>query len=89
MSQLKPFVDIHCHLLPGLDDGPATAEEALAMAEMAVADGLGTIIATTHQLGNFAKNSASDGSHGGGPVSATPQPAARAPVGASRGRRPD
>jgi protein-tyrosine phosphatase len=58
MSHNEPFVDIHCHLLPGLDDGPAVAEEALAMAEMAVADGTGTIVATTHQLGNFAKNSA-------------------------------
>jgi protein-tyrosine phosphatase len=58
MSHSEPFVDIHCHLLPGLDDGPAAAEEALAMAEMAVADGIGTIVATTHQLGNFAKNSA-------------------------------
>jgi protein-tyrosine phosphatase len=57
MSHSESFVDIHCHLLPGLDDGAATAEEALAMAEMAVADGVGTIIATTHQLGNFAKNS--------------------------------
>jgi protein-tyrosine phosphatase len=53
----EPFVDIHCHLLPGLDDGASDRGEALAMAEMAVADGIGTIVATPHQLGNHAKNS--------------------------------
>jgi protein-tyrosine phosphatase len=58
MSHAEAFVDIHCHLLPGLDDGPSGWDEALAMAEMAVADGVGTIIATPHQLGNFARNSA-------------------------------
>ena len=46
MSQLPLFVDIHCHLLPGLDDGAATLEDALAMAKMAVADGIETIVAT-------------------------------------------
>src|SRR6266849_994218 len=29
------MVDIHCHLLPGIDDGPATLDEALKMAEAA------------------------------------------------------
>jgi protein-tyrosine phosphatase len=53
----EPFVDIHCHLLPGLDDGAAGWDEALKMAEMAVADGIETIVATPHQLGNYAKNS--------------------------------
>jgi protein-tyrosine phosphatase len=57
MKRTESFVDIHCHLLPGLDDGASGLDEAMAMAEMAVADGLGTIIATPHQLGNFAKNS--------------------------------
>jgi protein-tyrosine phosphatase len=53
----EPFVDIHCHLLPGLDDGAAGWDDALKMAEMAVADGIGTIVATPHQLGSHAKNS--------------------------------
>jgi protein-tyrosine phosphatase len=57
MNVREPFVDIHCHVLPGLDDGASSWEEALAMAEMAVADGIATIIATPHQLGNNAKNS--------------------------------
>ena len=57
MNPPEPFVDIHCHLLPGLDDGAAGWDDALAMAEMAVADGIGTIVATPHQLGSHAKNS--------------------------------
>lgn len=54
-----PFVDIHCHLLPGLDDGASDWDEAIAMAEMAVADGIATVVATPHQLGSHAKNSGS------------------------------
>jgi protein-tyrosine phosphatase len=45
------FVDIHCHLLPTLDDGAKNIEESLAMARMAVADGIEAIVATPHQLG--------------------------------------
>jgi protein-tyrosine phosphatase len=51
------FVDIHCHLLPGLDDGASTLDNALAMARLAAADGIKTIVATPHQLGTFSKNS--------------------------------
>jgi protein-tyrosine phosphatase len=51
-----PFIDIHCHILPGIDDGSIDLAESLAMARMAVADGIGTIIATPHQLGNFSEN---------------------------------
>ncbi len=54
----EPFVDIHCHLLPCLDDGAESVDEAMAMAEMAVADGLTTIVATPHQLGNHPENTA-------------------------------
>jgi len=50
------FVDIHCHLLPELDDGAGCWDDALSMAEIAVADGIATIVATPHQLGNFAAN---------------------------------
>jgi protein-tyrosine phosphatase len=58
MSQA--FVDIHCHLLPGVDDGAKDVEESLAMAWMAVADDTATIIATPHQLGNFGQNLGDD-----------------------------
>jgi protein-tyrosine phosphatase len=50
------FVDIHCHLLPGIDDGAKDWDESLAMARLAVEDGTSTIVATPHQLGNFGHN---------------------------------
>jgi protein-tyrosine phosphatase len=42
------MVDLHSHILPGLDDGAATLEEALALGRMAAADGIRTIAATPH-----------------------------------------
>lgn len=53
---MSGFTDIHCHLLPGIDDGSTDWDETLAMARMAVNDGISTIIATPHQCGNFANN---------------------------------
>jgi protein-tyrosine phosphatase len=44
-----PLVDIHVHLLAGLDDGPRTAEDALAMCRMAAAEGVRAMAATAHQ----------------------------------------
>jgi protein-tyrosine phosphatase len=41
-------IDIHCHILPGLDDGPDSMEMSIAMAEMAVADGVTHVIGTPH-----------------------------------------
>jgi protein-tyrosine phosphatase len=57
---LPPFVDIHCHMLPAVDDGAGDMPTALAMAQMAAADGVGTVIVTPHQLGAFAHNRADD-----------------------------
>ena len=51
-----PFVDVHCHLLPGIDDGAKDLEESLAMARLAVADGISTIVCTPHQCGNYSCN---------------------------------
>lgn len=53
MRECEPFVDIHCHLLPNVDDGAASWAETLAMARLAIADGFSTIVATPHQLTNF------------------------------------
>jgi protein-tyrosine phosphatase len=58
MRPVEPFVDIHCHLLPGIDDGARSWDEAREMAQIAVAGGIGTIIATPHQGGTFAHNQA-------------------------------
>jgi protein-tyrosine phosphatase len=42
------MIDLHCHILPGLDDGPKTIEESVEMAEMAIADGITHVVATPH-----------------------------------------
>jgi protein-tyrosine phosphatase len=42
------FVDLHCHLLPGVDDGPETLAQSVAYARAAVAAGTTTIVATSH-----------------------------------------
>lgn len=47
------LVDIHSHLLPGIDDGPDTLEESLDMARAAVAAGITTIAATPHLRADF------------------------------------
>lgn len=57
------FVDIHCHMLPGIDDGAADWQTALEMARMAVADGIHKVIVTPHQLGNFSQNRGADIRH--------------------------
>jgi protein-tyrosine phosphatase len=44
----ESVIDLHCHVLPGIDDGPETVETALAMARAASADGVQTIVATPH-----------------------------------------
>jgi protein-tyrosine phosphatase len=41
-------IDLHCHLLPGLDDGARDLEDAIAMARQAQADGIAAICATPH-----------------------------------------
>jgi len=42
------MIDLHCHILPGIDDGAETMEEALALARCAVSNGITHILATPH-----------------------------------------
>src|SRR2546421_12695894 len=42
------MLDLHCHILPGIDDGAASLDEALAMARLCVQDGITHIAATPH-----------------------------------------
>src|SRR5690606_36601640 len=42
------MLDLHCHLLPGIDDGACDLDTALHMARIAVADGIRTIACTPH-----------------------------------------
>ncbi|HWR58965.1 MAG TPA: CpsB/CapC family capsule biosynthesis tyrosine phosphatase, partial [Thermodesulfovibrionales bacterium] len=52
------FIDIHCHILPGLDDGPSNIEESSRMIEVAVKDSVSAIFATPHIIrGIFDNNS--------------------------------
>lgn len=50
----QQYVDIHCHCLPAVDDGPATIAEALALCRGLVDDSVTSVIATPHQLGRFS-----------------------------------
>lgn len=47
------MVDIHCHLLPGIDDGATSIEVSLEMAAMAVEDGITQVVATPHAGSGF------------------------------------
>jgi protein-tyrosine phosphatase len=42
------MIDLHCHVLPGIDDGPRTIEDSLELARAAAAAGTRTIVATPH-----------------------------------------
>ncbi len=42
------MIDIHCHLLPGIDDGPPTVEAAMALASALVEDGVTKVVCTPH-----------------------------------------
>lgn len=44
------MVDLHAHILPGVDDGPATWEQSLAILRRAADDGIKHMVATSHML---------------------------------------
>lgn len=43
------MIDLHCHILPGVDDGAPSLDEAVAMCRLAAADGCEAMVATPHQ----------------------------------------
>jgi protein-tyrosine phosphatase len=51
-------VDLHFHLLPGVDDGPADPATALALARAAVAGGTTVVVATPHVSARWVDNDA-------------------------------
>lgn len=50
------MIDIHSHILPGIDDGAQTIEDSIKMAKAAVNEGITTIIATPHHKNNQFTN---------------------------------
>ena len=47
------MIDLHCHILPGLDDGPETIEESVEMAQAATAEGITHLVATPHSSSEY------------------------------------
>jgi protein-tyrosine phosphatase len=54
------LIDLHSHILPEVDDGADSVETALAMAEMAVADGIEVMACTPHFMPGMYDNQAAD-----------------------------
>lgn len=50
------MVDLHSHILPGVDDGAKTLEDAVEMCRMASADGVDTMVATPHRFDGVHDN---------------------------------
>ena len=50
------MIDIHVHILPGIDDGPSTLKESLEMARIAVKNGTRIMISTPHCLNGVYVN---------------------------------
>ncbi|MPQ36082.1 tyrosine-protein phosphatase, partial [Limosilactobacillus fermentum] len=54
------LIDLHCHLLPGLDDGSPSMETSLKLAQEAVADGVSHCLLTPHHLNGHYVNHKQD-----------------------------
>ena len=52
------MIDLHCHILPNLDDGPNSLDESLRMAAVAAKDGIKAVVATPHTLNGVYANEA-------------------------------
>ncbi|MEB6212083.1 tyrosine protein phosphatase [Enterococcus casseliflavus] len=50
------MIDLHCHILPGIDDGAGNIEESIAMAEKAVSQGITHILCTPHHKNGKYQN---------------------------------
>jgi protein-tyrosine phosphatase len=51
-------IDLHCHVLAGIDDGPDTIEDSLAIARAALEAGIGTLVATPHVSWRYPNDAA-------------------------------
>ena len=48
-------IDMHCHCLPGVDDGAQDLAEAQALCAALISEGINVVVATPHQLGRFSE----------------------------------
>jgi protein-tyrosine phosphatase len=51
-------IDLHCHALAGIDDGPATIDQSVELARAAVRAGITTLVATPHVNRRYANDAA-------------------------------
>jgi protein-tyrosine phosphatase len=51
-------IDLHCHLLPAIDDGPASMEEAVGLAEELLRAGVERVVATPHVSADYQNTAA-------------------------------
>lgn len=54
------MIDTHLHILPGVDDGPETIQESLALARMLVQEGIHVAVATPHYNDEFPQRSVTE-----------------------------
>ena len=47
------MIDIHCHILPAIDDGSPNLKETKEMLSLAMQEGIHTIVATSHWEAGF------------------------------------
>lgn len=47
------MIDLHCHVLPGIDDGPETIDDSVALATVAEQSGTRKLVATPHVSGQY------------------------------------
>jgi protein-tyrosine phosphatase len=58
LPSLRSVIDLHCHVLPGIDDGPETIEGSMALARAASAGGVTRVVATPHVSLHYPNDSA-------------------------------
>lgn len=59
-TRKNSLVDLHCHILPGIDDGSKSLADSLTLARAAVSEGIGYIVATPHHLDRHFVNHSAD-----------------------------
>lgn len=57
---MESVIDVHCHILPGVDDGPAKMEESLQILRMACEQGVRKMILTPHYRRGYFETSRDD-----------------------------